>query len=84
MTEAFSGTTEVHERHRFDEASLQRWFASHVDNRAGAGFRVSQFKGGQSNPTFLVETGDRRYVVRRKRRARCCPRPTPSIASSGS
>ncbi|KWT68512.1 MULTISPECIES: phosphotransferase [unclassified Variovorax] len=66
MSEAFSGTTEVHERHRFDEASLQRWFASHVDDRAGAGFRVLQFKGGQSNPTFLVETGGSRYVVRRK------------------
>ena len=28
--------------------------------------RVSQFKGGQSNPTYLVETPQRRYVLRRK------------------
>ena len=27
---------------------------------------VSQFKGGQSNPTYLVETPLRRYVLRRK------------------
>jgi aminoglycoside phosphotransferase (APT) family kinase protein len=37
-----------------------------VDADAGKAFRVSQFKGGQSNPTFLVDTGRRRYVVRRK------------------
>ena len=27
---------------------------------------MSQFKGGQSNPTYLVETPLRRYVLRRK------------------
>ena len=27
---------------------------------------VRQFKGGQSNPTYLLETPDRRYVLRRK------------------
>jgi aminoglycoside phosphotransferase (APT) family kinase protein len=26
----------------------------------------TKFAGGQSNPTFLLETGDRRYVLRRK------------------
>ena len=66
MSEAFSGTTEVQEHQRFDEARLREWFVSHVDSDAGGDFRVSQFKGGQSNPTFLVEGGRRRYVVRRK------------------
>ncbi|MDM0110351.1 phosphotransferase [Variovorax sp. J22R24] len=66
MSDEFSGTMEVQERQRFDEASLRQWFASHVDADAGKGFRVSQFKGGQSNPTFLVEVAQRRYVVRRK------------------
>src|ERR687892_263626 len=27
---------------------------------------VRQFKGGQSNPTYLLETPSRRYVLRRK------------------
>ncbi len=27
---------------------------------------VRQFKGGQSNPTYLLETPGRRYVLRRK------------------
>lgn len=64
--EEFAGTTEVQERQRFDETALRHWFAARVDPGANAGFRVSQFKGGQSNPTFLVETPKRRYVVRRK------------------
>jgi aminoglycoside phosphotransferase (APT) family kinase protein len=62
----FSGTMPVRETHRFDEAALERYLAAHV-----SGFRtpalVSQFKGGQSNPTFLVTSGDgKKYVVRRK------------------
>lgn len=64
--EEFAGTTEVQERQRFDETALRHWFAARVDPGANAGFRVSQFKGGQSNPTFLVETPKPRYVVRRK------------------
>ena len=28
--------------------------------------RCSQFKGGQSNPTYLLETPSRKYVLRRK------------------
>jgi aminoglycoside phosphotransferase (APT) family kinase protein len=61
----FSGTDAVRERHRFDVARLEAWMRVHVD-----GFRapltVAQFKGGQSNPTYLVEAGGTRYVVRRK------------------
>lgn len=61
----YSGTMAVRERHRFDEAPLAQWMAQHVD-----GFRlpltVRQFKGGQSNPTYLLETPTARYVLRRK------------------
>jgi aminoglycoside phosphotransferase (APT) family kinase protein len=63
--EQFSGTSPVQERHSFDEAALKTYFSQHVDDDL-AGFRVSQFRGGQSNPTFLVEAGAQRYVVRRK------------------
>ena len=66
MSEQFSGTIEVQERQRFDEAALQRWFTQEVDESAARVFRISQFKGGQSNPTFLAETNSARYVVRRK------------------
>jgi aminoglycoside phosphotransferase (APT) family kinase protein len=62
---AFSGTREVAERLRFDVARLQDYLTAHVAGFAGP-ILVSQFKGGQSNPTYLVETPLRRYVLRRK------------------
>ena len=60
-----SGTSEVREQHRFDEARLARWLAAHVDGIGGA-VRVRQFRGGQSNPTYLLEAAAARYVLRRK------------------
>ncbi len=62
---AYSGTAEVAERLRFDVARLESYLASHLANFAGPA-RVRQFKGGQSNPTYLIETPQRRYVLRRK------------------
>lgn len=66
MSEPFSGTTDVQPTQRFDQARLQQWFASHVDEDARGRFGIRQFKGGQSNPTFLVDAGRHRYVLRRK------------------
>src|SRR5580693_6574741 len=62
---AFSGTREVAERLRFDVARLEDYLSAHIAGFAGP-IVVSQFKGGQSNPTYLVETPLRRYVLRRK------------------
>jgi len=62
---AFSGTREVIERLRFDVGQLEDYMRQHVPGFAGP-LTVSQFKGGQSNPTYLVETPSRRYVLRRK------------------
>ncbi len=56
----------VTEAHRFDEASLDRWLADQGLPGAGRGLRISQFQGGQSNPTFRVDAGDRAYVLRKK------------------
>jgi aminoglycoside phosphotransferase (APT) family kinase protein len=62
---AFSGTREVAERLRFDAARLENYLREQVSGFAGP-IAVSQFKGGQSNPTYLVETASRRYALRRK------------------
>jgi len=62
---AFSGTREVAERLRFDVGRLEAYLREHVPGFAGP-VVVSQFKGGQSNPTYLVDTPLRRYVLRRK------------------
>jgi len=61
----FSGTKEVSERLRFDAAGLEAYLHEHVKGFAGP-LTVSQFKGGQSNPTYRIETPQRRYVLRRK------------------
>lgn len=52
--------------HKFDEAKL----AAHLKAAGLEGFdaaiSVLQFQGGQSNPTFLIEAGARKYVLRKK------------------
>lgn len=63
--EEFSGTRPVEERHRIDEAALDRWMRDHVEGYCGP-LTVLQFKGGQSNPTYRLDTPGRSYVMRRK------------------
>ena len=55
----------VPERHRFDISNLDRYLREHVEGYTG-GLELEQFKGGQSNPTFMLKSGNRRYVLRRK------------------
>ena len=64
-TEANSGTRDVSERLRFDEAALARWMEAHVVGFHGP-LSVRQFKGGQSNPTYRLDAGGASYVLRRK------------------
>jgi len=63
--EEFSGTKPVEERHRIDEVSLDAWMRDHVEGYQGP-LTVLQFKGGQSNPTYRLDTPGRSYVMRRK------------------
>ena len=63
--EEFSGTKPVEERHRFDELRLDKWMREHVEGFSGP-LVVLQFKGGQSNPTYRLDTGTRSYVMRRR------------------
>jgi len=63
--EIFSGTKEVVETHRFDEAALVRWMTANVEGFSGP-LDVRQFKGGQSNPTYQLITPSKKYVLRRK------------------
>ena len=61
----FTGTKEVAAPLRFDPAPLEAYLAKQVPGFAGP-LTVRQFKGGQSNPTYLLETPARKYVLRRK------------------
>jgi aminoglycoside phosphotransferase (APT) family kinase protein len=63
----FAGTRPVSEKHAFDVARLADWMRANVAGFDGsAAMTVAQFEGGQSNPTFLLEAGEHRYVMRRK------------------
>ena len=62
---AFSGTREVAGALAIDAARLEAFLASRLRDFAPP-LTVRQFKGGQSNPTYLLETPARRYVLRRK------------------
>ena len=62
---AFSGSKPIDERLRFDEPALERWMAATIPDFAGP-MSAQQFKGGQSNPTYLITTPGRDYVLRRK------------------
>jgi aminoglycoside phosphotransferase (APT) family kinase protein len=63
--QAFSGTKEAAPALRLDVARLEAYLAQHVAGFAGP-LTIKQFKGGQSNPTYMLETPARRYVLRRK------------------
>ena len=65
MHDEFIGTMPVQERHRFDTERLDAYMRAHVAGFAGP-LEVAQFKGGQSNPTFMLSTPGARYVLRRK------------------
>lgn len=57
--------TPIRAGHEFDQQSLERYMNSNVE-----GFRrpcsIQQFEGGQSNPTFLIESPDKRFVLRKQ------------------
>ena len=58
-------TVEVKEAHKFDVRRLDEFLAGAVAGYRGP-LTVRQFEGGQSNPTYLLTTPDRKYVLRRK------------------
>ncbi len=60
-----TGTREVGTAHRFDEARLEAYLDAHVPGFRGP-LTVAQFKGGQSNPTYLLSAASGTYVLRRK------------------
>ncbi len=51
--------------HRFDETRLWEYLSTHLEDFEQPA-QVQQFQGGQSNPTFLISTPDRKYVLRKQ------------------
>jgi aminoglycoside phosphotransferase (APT) family kinase protein len=52
-------------QHRLDEQRLWSWLDGRLEGFAGNP-RLQQFQGGQSNPTYLISTPERRWVLRKK------------------
>jgi len=65
QAEAIPGTIPPREAHRFDAARLEAYLRVNVAGFAGP-LAVFQFAGGQSNPTFVLDTPAQRYVLRKK------------------
>ena len=61
----FVGTQPVADKHSFDVGALQTWLEANLPGFAGP-LNVSSFKGGQSNPTYKLQTPSRSYVMRAK------------------
>ncbi|MHA7872374.1 MAG: phosphotransferase family protein, partial [Hyphococcus sp.] len=57
----FTGAAETPEHLRFDEDGLVAFMEQHVDGFSGP-IDVKKFKGGQSNPTYLIATPTKTYV----------------------
>src|SRR5258705_8080778 len=60
-----SDTIPVRETHRFDVDALERYLAPRIPGFRGP-VKVSQFQGGQSNPTYRLSAAGHEYVLRRK------------------
>jgi aminoglycoside phosphotransferase (APT) family kinase protein len=64
-TTQFAGSGHVRPGQELDSPRLSAWLRSHVPEYS-APLTILQFKGGQSNPTYLLRTPVRDYVLRRK------------------
>jgi len=65
MSDQFIGVKPVEERHRIDAARLEDFLKDRIEGFRGP-LQVEQFKGGQSNPTYRVTAGGKRYALRKK------------------
>ncbi len=61
----FLGTRPVSQQHAFDLDALTAWMEKHIPGFAGP-LQVEMFKGGQSNPTYKLNTPAKSYVMRAK------------------
>ncbi len=69
---AFGGTREATGALQIDGARLAAFLADAVPGFGGP-LDIRQFRGGQSNPTYRLDTPLRRYVLRRKPPGRLLP-----------
>ncbi|XP_073534210.1 acyl-CoA dehydrogenase family member 11-like [Phyllobates terribilis] len=60
-------TSAVRDQHKFDEHRLNDYLSSNLPGfSASDGLTVRQYRSGQSNPTFLLQKGQKKFVLRKK------------------
>ncbi len=59
------GTVAVPAKDQLDEVKLNGWMEANVEGFAGP-MTITKFKGGQSNPTYRIDTPGQSYVLRRQ------------------
>jgi len=64
-TEIGPDVTEILPQHRFDETRLGAYLHKQLPDFPER-FTLGQFGGGHSNPTFLLDAGDEKLVLRKK------------------
>ncbi|MEM7432159.1 MAG: phosphotransferase family protein [Pseudomonadota bacterium] len=57
--------TDVRAEHVLDKARLEEYLAEHLQGFQGD-LQIRQYEGGQSNPTYLLESQGTRWVLRKK------------------
>jgi Predicted aminoglycoside phosphotransferase len=71
--DTYTGTKEVSKNLKFEPNLLQEWINDNVKD-SGNIEKIEQFKGGQSNPTYKISTGNNAYVLRRKPPGKLLPK----------
>lgn len=66
MFAQFEGTRAIPARHQFDLAALDTYLRQQVPDYPAGSLSARQFKGGQSNPTYLLSIASQQYVLRTK------------------
>ncbi len=63
--EGLSETIQVREAHQFDLRDLTNYLKSKIEGVVGS-LQVLQMRAGQSNPTYLLQCGQKQWVLRKK------------------
>ncbi|XP_068092380.1 acyl-CoA dehydrogenase family member 11 [Hyperolius riggenbachi] len=69
MAEQEPDTSAVRDKHKFDEQSLHGYLCTHLPGfnaSPSAPLLVRQYRSGQSNPTFFLQKGPVKLVLRKK------------------
>ena len=68
-----TGTTPVRQGHEFDIKSLECYLVENLELAFAGPLSVLQFEGGQSNPTFYLQSACGEYVLRKRPSGKLLP-----------